>query len=167
MEIAHRRQMLIPILALSALALGTSRAARAGDRDDQDRIHSHRQVIVPDEDRFTPFAITIKPGDIVEWVNQDTDDHTVVSDDVYNTAGHRGVDQLLPGTDSNHGQFGTFSLRFNHEGTFVFFCRFHSHLDKDNQPAAPGPRGGIQDPDGNFGTPMMGVVTVQKRGDDD
>ena len=26
--------------------------------------------------------------------------------------------------------------------------------------AAPGPDGGIQDDDGNYGTPMMGVITV-------
>ena len=125
-----------------------------------------QQVVVPGEDRFTPFALTIHAGDCVEWVNQDTDDHTVVSDDAFNTAGHGGVDQLLPGTDSNGGVPGTFALRFNHQGTFVYYCRFHSHLDDDNQPAAPGPRGGIQDASGNFGTPMMGVVTVKRRGDD-
>jgi hypothetical protein len=44
------------------------------------------------------------------------------------------------------------------------YCRFHAHLDANNQPVAPGPDGGIQDPNGNFGTAMMGVITV--RGDD-
>jgi len=33
-------------------------------------------------------------------------------------------------------------------------------LDSFNQPKAPGPDGGIQDPNGNFGTPMNGVITV-------
>jgi hypothetical protein len=33
-------------------------------------------------------------------------------------------------------------------------------LDPDNQPIAPGPDGGIQDSNGNFGTPMSGVITV-------
>jgi plastocyanin len=123
-----------------------------------------QQVVVPGEDRFFPFALTIHAGDCVEWVNQDTDDHTVVSDDAFNTAGHSGTDHLLPGTDSNGGKPGTFVLRFNHTGTFVYFCRFHSHLDGDNQPVAPGPEGGIQDANGNFGTPMMGVVTVKRPG---
>jgi len=125
-----------------------------------------QQVIVPEEDRFFPFALTIHAGDCVEWVNQDTDDHTVVSDDPFNTAGHKGTDHLLPGTDSNGGEPGRFTLRFDHAGTFVYFCRFHSHLDGDNQPVAPGPDGGIQDANGNFGTPMMGVVTVKRRGDE-
>ena len=33
-------------------------------------------------------------------------------------------------------------------------------LDESNQPKAPGPDGGIQDQNGNFGTPMAGVITV-------
>jgi plastocyanin len=118
-----------------------------------------RQIVVPGEDRFTPFAITIHAGDTVRWVNQDTDDHTVVSDDVFDTAGHQGTNVLLPGTDSNGGNPGTFMLTFQHAGTFVYYCRFHAHLDAAGQPAAPGPRGGIQDGT-NFGTPMMGVITV-------
>jgi len=66
----------------------------------------HRQIIVPEEDRFTPFGLTIRAGDVVQWINMDTDDHTVVSDDFFNTAGHNGTDQLLPGSDSNNGRPG-------------------------------------------------------------
>jgi hypothetical protein len=43
-----------------------------------------RQIMVPDEDRFTPFAITVRVGQPVQWVNNDTDDHTVVSNDAFN-----------------------------------------------------------------------------------
>jgi plastocyanin len=46
-------------------------------------------VIVPEEDRFTPFALTIHPGETVRWVNEDTDDHTVVSDDAFTRRGIR------------------------------------------------------------------------------
>jgi plastocyanin len=126
--------------------------------------NGHRMVIVPGEDRFTPFAQTIRPAESVTWENDDTDDHTVVSDDALNTAGNQGVNELLPGTDSNGGQPGTLTLHFTHPGTFVFYCRFHAHLDGDNQPVAPGPDGGIQDTSGNFGTPMMGVITVRTGG---
>src|SRR5262252_10235358 len=123
-------------------------------------VAAHQMVIVPGEDRFTPLGLTIHAGESVEWVNMDTDDHTVVSDDAFNTAGHQGFNMMLLGTDSNGGRPGTLTLRFNHPGTFLYFCRFHAHLDDANQPVAPGPRGGIQDADGNFGTPMMGVITV-------
>jgi plastocyanin len=117
------------------------------------------QVTIPDEDRFTPFAVTVHVGDSVKWTNTDSDDHTVVSDDAFNTAGHQGTNTVLAGTDTPSGQH-SLTLRFNKAGTFVYYCRFHAHLDADNQPVAPGPDGGIQGKGGNFGTPMMGVVTV-------
>ena len=119
-----------------------------------------QMVIVPEEDRFTPFSMTIHVGDTVEWVNQDTDDHTVVSDKVLNDVGVKRLNHKLLGTEHNGGVPGTFQLTFDQAGRFVFYCRFHSHLDKAHQPVAPGPRGGIQDSKGNFGTPMMGVITV-------
>ena len=137
------------------LCLAFLTGARA---DNKHRVH--RMVVVPEEDRFDPFALKIHVGDSVEWMNMDTDDHTVVSDDPFNTAGHQGLNVLLPGTNSNGGKPGKFTLRFQHAGTFVYYCRFHSHLDEHAQPAAPGPDGGIQDGNGNFGTPMMGVITV-------
>jgi plastocyanin len=123
-----------------------------------------RMVIIPGEDRFSPFTLQIHTTDSVEWVNNDTDDHTVVSNDAFNTAGHQGFNEILPGTDSNGGQPGTLTLHFPHAGTFAYYCRFHAMLDAENQPKAPGPKGGIQDPDGNFGTPMMGEITVLPRG---
>jgi len=132
----------------------------------------HNMVIIPGEDRFTPFALTIRAGDSVVWTNADTDNHTIVSNDFFNTAGNQGVDFEIVGTDANGGVPGTFTLHFSHPGTFVYYCRFHAQLDADHQPFAPGPRGGIQttkdpmlcDPAGtdacDFGTPMNGIITV-------
>ena len=119
-------------------------------------------VNIPGEDRFAPFAVTVSVGDKVQWVNGDTDDHTVVADKAFDTAGHDNVNHVIKGTGTaGTGAPGQFSLVFNHPGTFVYYCRFHSHLDAANQPVAPGPKGGIQDANGNFGTPMMGIVTVE------
>jgi len=131
----------VPLLAFSQNADTDSRPAA-------------RQIIVPDEDRFIPFAITVRVGQPVIWINNDADDHTVVSDDAFNTAGHRGTNVLLKANG------GRFALVFKHPGVFPFYCRFHAMLDVDNQPKAPGPDGGIQDPNGNYGTPMNGVITV-------
>jgi plastocyanin len=117
-------------------------------------------VLIPATDKFVPYHITVHVGDRVTWVNNDTDDHTVVSDDAFNTDGHHSLNHLIRGTDNNNGRPGTFTLRFTHTGTFVYYCRFHAHLDEDSQPVAPGPDGGIQDANGNFGTPMNGIVSV-------
>jgi len=143
------------VLLTRLFAAAATPVAAADDK----RVH-HEQVIVPEEDRFTPFAQTIRAGEAVRWINMDSDDHTVVSDDFLNTAGPRRVNVLLPGTESNGGHPGQVILHFDRPGVFVYYCRFHAHLDSDHQPAAPGPDGGIEDDDGNFGTPMMGVITV-------
>jgi plastocyanin len=149
MSTSRFRWSALALLIVCLLALSVSRPGWAERHNG-----SVRQIIVPPEDRFTPFAITIRVGQTVEWINNDTDDHTVVSDDAFNTAGHRGVNVVLPANG------GTFRLTFKHPGVFPFYCRFHAMLDAQNQPKAPGPDGGIQDANGNFGTPMSGVITV-------
>ena len=53
------------------------------------------QITIPDEDRFSPFAMTVHVGTTVTWVNNDTDDHTLVSDDAFNTAGHFGTNVVI------------------------------------------------------------------------
>lgn len=53
----------------------------------------------------------------------------VVSDRVLNDVGIRRLNHLSKGTDSNGGQPGTFEITFQSAGCFVFYCRFHSHLD--------------------------------------
>ena len=152
MSILRLRWAALGLLVVCLVTLGSFNRAVA-----QSSNSTVRQIIVPDEDRFTPFAITIRVGQRVQWVNNDVDDHTLVSDDAFNTSGPRGVDVLLPANG------GTRSILFRNPGTFPFYCRFHAHLDSANQPVAPGPDGGIQDPDGNFGTPMAGVITVVEK----
>ena len=157
--------VLVPSLVLIGALLGALAIAQT-EQKPPTRVHN--MVIVPEEDRFTPFAITIHTGDTVMWTNNDTVDHTIVSDDFVNSGGPLHVNRLLPGTESNGGNPGKLTLRFRRPGVFVYYCRFHSHLDASHQPVAPGPDGGIEDPDGNLGTPMMGVITVlPDAGDDD
>ena len=149
----QNRWLSLPVLLVCVLATTVASRAQASGNNNDNRDRTVKVIKVPGEDRFLPFAITVRVGTTVVWVNNDTDAHTVVSDDVFNTAGHRGTNvQLAPG--------GKFALTFNRPGQFPYYCRFHSMLDADMQPRAPGPDGGIQDPDGNYGTPMNGVITV-------
>ena len=138
-------------LVVCMLVLGTANRGMAAGGDSKSPA---RQIMVPGEDRFVPFAITVKVGQKVTWVNNDSENHYVVSNDAFNTAGHRGVNQVVAGNG------GKFSLTFKHAGVFPFYCSLHSMLDAANQSKAPGPFGGIQDSNGNYGTPMSGVVTV-------
>lgn len=120
-----------------------------------------KQVTIPTEDRFVPFALTIHIGDSVQWTNNDTDNHTIVAVQQLTTSDHKTVNHVILGTDANGGHPGTYVLTFHQPGRFLYHCRFHSTVDSHHQPIAPGPKGGIQDSKGNYGTPMMGVITVE------
>ncbi|MGB8699872.1 MAG: plastocyanin/azurin family copper-binding protein [Thermosynechococcaceae cyanobacterium] len=116
-------------------------------------------VNIPGEDRFSPYNLVIHVGDVVKWVNTDTDSHKIISDDSFTTTDHKGIDVLIKGTLANGGKPGTFKLLFKKAGTFVYYCGFHAKLDGSSQPVAPGPFGGIKVKN-NFGTPMTGNITV-------
>lgn len=163
----RRSAVLFGLLASLAIGISLITSAPSGASSRRHQHDNGHFVVIPEADKFLPFHLTIHQGESVTWVNNDTDDHTVVSDDAFNDAGHNGLNQLIPGTDANNGKPGTFTVRFDHQGTFVYYCRFHAHLDTDNQPVAPGPDGGIQDSNGNFGTPMSGVITVVGSSHDD
>ncbi len=146
LEYKFFRTGLVVILLFLALAIPLTSAAAMQS--------STHQVIIPGEDRFVPFVMVIKKGETVEWINQDTDDHTVVSNDFFTTTDHKSINTLIPGTDSNGGKFGTLKLTFKKAGVFAYYCRFHAMLDSQHQPIAPGPKGGIP------GTPMNGIIIV-------
>src|SRR5262249_46914642 len=116
MSVFHPRQLRVGLVfALSCLALllsaTTSTAAPSS---------TQKQVVVPEEDRFLPFVATIHVGDTVVWINRDTDDHTVVTNNAFTTAGHVGVNQLVKGTDSNGGNPGVFRLTFSQPGVYAY-----------------------------------------------
>lgn len=143
-------------------------------KDDDKKCKEHKKkiynVVIPGEDRFYPFALTIHEGDKVRWTNNNSDPHTVVSDDAVNKIGPKKVDLLIEPGES-------IELRFKEIGQWVYYCRFHAHLDEYGQPVAPGCGedgknfAGIQEDFrcgdkvliGNFGTPMFGVITILPR----
>lgn len=117
-------------------------------------------VKIPEGDRFIPFVLTIHVGDTVKWINNDEDDHTVVAVTHFTTTDHNTVNHRILGLENNGDKPGVYQLTFHQAGRFTYHCRFHSTVDTHFQPKAPGPDGGVQDPNGNFGTPMMGVIEV-------
>ena len=78
----------------------------------QPAVAATANVVVRDN-RFEPLDLHIEPGDRVEWRVSGFRAHTVTSD-------ARGL------FDSGSMRSGdTFSRRFNKEGLFPYFCRFH------------------------------------------
>src|SRR5436190_17142711 len=73
------------VLGLAAILGGTMLWASSGTASSS-LLHSTRAhtVVIPDADKFVPYHITVRIGDTVTWVNNDTDNHSVVSDDMFN-----------------------------------------------------------------------------------
>jgi plastocyanin len=65
--------------------------------------------------KFVPATVRVKPGDTVEWINDDNDAHTVDS-----------VSKLFDsgGLDTND----TWTRTFKTAGTFAYFCALHPYM---------------------------------------
>jgi plastocyanin len=64
---------------------------------------------------FIPETITVKPGTVVKWTNEDDIPHSIV-----------GVDGKVRSKafDTNE----TFSFTFSEPGTYNYFCGLHPHM---------------------------------------
>jgi plastocyanin len=72
---------------------------------------------------FAPAQISVKPGDTIEWVNQDFVAHTA-------TARDKSFDVQIPGN-------GKGSYTVTAAGSFDYFCRFHPMMKGTIEVAAP------------------------------
>lgn len=66
--------------------------------------------------KFSPQAIEVEAGEMVEWENSDLTPHTVTSEG---------------GSDLNSGSIdagGTWRHTFTQPGTFAYFCTFHPEM---------------------------------------
>ena len=64
---------------------------------------------------FVPATIHVKAGDVVEWINDDDDAHTI---DAADKTFHSG------GLDSHE----TFTHAFKSTGSFAYFCALHPYM---------------------------------------
>ena len=98
-------------LHLFATAAGVTLAARFAHADG----HATNHTVVIKDMAFSPADLTIKVGDTVTWVNQDSARHSAWDlNDAFDTG-------LL-----SQGQSA--ALTFNSAGTFSYRCRPHGNM---------------------------------------
>lgn len=89
-------------------------------------------VTISTKDRsFTPQIVTVKVGDTVQWVNDDTELHQVIS-------GRTSYDRDL-GHPMNSGVLmwnAQYAFTFTKPGSYLYMCVIHRALDE--QPGARG-----------------------------
>jgi plastocyanin len=78
------------------------------------------QVIMNDQDQFSPDSLSIAVGDSVYWTNEDEDEHTATS----------GVDCTEDGLfDSGDLEAGeSWGRVFDVVGVFPYFCEYHCFM---------------------------------------
>ena len=101
-----------PLAALSLALIATAVPARAATIE-----------VTIKQLAFSPAQISVKPGDTIEWVNQDFVAHTA-------TARDKSFDVAIPANGKGH-------LTASSAGTFDYFCRFHPMMKGQIQVAAP------------------------------
>lgn len=74
--------------------------------------HPGMVTVVAENFAFTPRIITVPPGTMIMWVNNDTSKHTVTSDSGVFSSG-----------DMSRGD--TFAYTFTTSGRFPYYCRYH------------------------------------------
>ena len=102
-----RRTALRMALAVAAAPLAATVARADG--------HATAHTVVIRDFAFSPADITIKVGDTITWINEDTAQHSVWD---LNDAFDTGL--LAPGQSA--------SLTFNGAGTFSYRCRPHGNM---------------------------------------
>jgi plastocyanin len=109
------KKLFIPFVAVAALAVGAAPATSASTATVQIKRTS-----------FSPGTITIKTGDSVKWVNADTQNHQVVSNNGSFVSGILG-----PGK--------TYSHQFNAAGTFHYHDGLHPSIKGTIKVTGPPP----------------------------
>ena len=96
-------------LALALLTCGASSGFDVEAREPA----THTVVI--EGMRFTPSAVTVRPGDSVTWINKDIVDHTATTP----ASASRPFDSQLI------GQGKSWTRRFTAVGTYEYLCTYH------------------------------------------
>jgi len=103
------RSFRLPLAIPAAAVLAGLAGPAAGDAGPQ----THRVAI--EGFAFQPAALTVRPGDTVEWVNRDLVPHTATaSDDAWDSGLLRKQDH--------------FTLVFAEDGTIAYRCAYHPQM---------------------------------------
>lgn len=130
-------------LALFALACGGDKGASAGSRQAQTAappaapVHEVRMELVKGAFRFTPATLTIKPGDVVRWINWSGGPHNVAfKKDKIPSGAQEVLNAAMKGRVLNLGgpyikdSLATYDVSFAGApaGTYTYTCLPHELL---------------------------------------
>jgi plastocyanin len=104
-----RRRIVFGIGLLGVAAAGRATVAAASAEDQPVRV-------LIENFAFTPRRVRVPIGATVEWLNRDTEPHTIA------TSGQKVFKS--PALDEG----GTFAFAFSQAGTYEYYCTLHPHM---------------------------------------
>jgi plastocyanin len=108
-RIASRAAVIGALLAFGAAADTGDTPPSAGS--------AHAEKIVIDNFTFEPSTLTVSPGTVLTWLNEDDAPHTVIGTDPESPI-------KSPPLDSGE----RYALALTKRGTYRYFCSLHPHM---------------------------------------
>jgi len=116
-KIAFLLSLSLLLISISGCVKSTSPATTEFPPDNSNTIEEPTSNMVKIKDfSFMPAEITIQKGDTITWVNQDTVQHTITSDQ------DNELDSELLSNEQ------VYSHTFNQTGTFPYHCTPHPYM---------------------------------------
>lgn len=116
---------------------------------------------------FLEQIVAVRPGQTVEFVNEDTGAHTIVGYRPYQGGkAIKGFDGSVAGTQGLGHPISTYSITFAHTGVYPYYCSVHARLKKtydhgnDHYVAVVPTKAVLGPPVDGYGAAMKGVIIV-------
>ena len=111
-----RRLLLCVLIAVCAsVAVEAADDRKAGHKSPSTKAATKSHTVTMKDKKYSPAALTIKPGDTVVWKNDDDHDHTAIADDKSFKSG-------------NISPKDSFEFTFKKAGTFAYSCKYHPRM---------------------------------------
>lgn len=111
---------------------------------------------------FLESVVAVRPGQAVEFVNEDTGGHTIVGYEPYKGGAMiKGFNGTVAGTPGPGHKVWTYRISFAHSGVYPYYCSVHAHFAKVYDHGGDHYVAVVKRPKKHgYGGPMAGVIIV-------
>jgi plastocyanin len=111
---------------------------------------------------FLESIVAVRPGQAIEFVNEDTGGHTVVGYEPFKGGAKiKGFKGFVLGTKGPGHKISSYSIKFSHTGVYPYYCSVHAELVKVYNHGGDHYVAAVKRPKKNgYGGPMSGVIIV-------
>ena len=111
---------------------------------------------------FLESVVAVRPGQPVDFVNEDTGGHTIVGYQPFKAGAMiKGFNGFVVGTKGPGHKISSYSIKFAHTGVYPYYCSVHAELVKVYDHGGDHYVAAVKRPKKHgYGGPMSGVIIV-------